>query len=179
MSCARTRKRKTSERDRDSRKRKNPRNEVHYDPPEPSSEDEKERFFVIEKLLDRRINQSDGQEEFLVRWLNYTKDWDTWEPRAEVERNASDMVKNFNRQDRPCDNDLHCICHRPYKFDQGGMIQCFNCYTWFHFKCIEMNMEQANLCLRYYCTNCMKADGHLKILYKTPRAERFYSTRRN
>lgn len=175
MSCARTRKRKSP--DPDSRKRKNPRNEVRYEPPDTSVEEEKERFFVIEKLLDRRINDVTGQEEFLVRWLNYNEDWDTWEPRGEVERNSSDMIKNFDRQDRHSDNDLHCICQKPYKFDQGGMIQCFNCYTWFHFSCIEMNMEQANLCLRYYCASCIRMDARLKTIYKTIRAERFYSTR--
>lgn len=130
---------------------------------------------MIEKLLERRINNETDKEEYLVRWKNYSPEWDTWEPRAEIEKNALDMIKNFGSQDRACDNDQHCTCRRPYKFDQGGMIQCFNCYIWFHFGCINMNMEQANLCLRYYCVKCLEANPSWKVLYKTARAQNFYS----
>lgn len=169
-------KRKNQALDCDSRKRRNPSNEIHREPPSSSQEDEEDRFFVMEKLLDRRLNKRTGKEEFLVRWQNYSPEHDTWEPRAEIERNAMDMVRNFSRQDKACDNDQHCICRRPYKFDQGGMIQCFSCYIWYHFSCIKMNLDEANHCLRYYCDKCREKDSTFRILYKSRQAARFYSS---
>lgn len=124
------------------------------------SEDE-ERFFVVEKLLKKRIYK--GREEYLVRWLNYPPEEDTWEPRSELEVNSIDLIIDFNKEPpREETNRLHCICHKTYKFDQGGMIQCFNCLTWYHFSCIKMNMEEANSFARYYCVDCRKINPKLK-----------------
>lgn len=136
-------------------------------PKEPEDED---RFFVIEKLLDKRYNKH-GYEEYLVRWQNYSPDWDSWEPRHEIERNSLDMVLEYNRIHRgdEADDDsmtLHCICRKPYRFEDGGMIQCYNCYSWFHFSCLEMNMEEANLYAKYYCDDCRRINSTLKNMIK-------------
>ena len=44
--------------------------------------------------------------------------------------------------------ELFCECRMPETYD--NMIQCDQCYTWFHIKC--MNLQ----CIpnEWYCTNC-------------------------
>lgn len=122
------------------------------------------RFYVIEKLLDKRFNQ--GQEEYLVRWQNYSPEWDSWEPRIELERNAREMILDFNNSLERDKETLHCICRRPYHFEHGGMIQCFNCLDWFHFTCIEIDMEQANSYAKYYCEDCQRANPTFRNMLK-------------
>lgn len=165
---------KTTCRRKDCRRRRKPDNEVKRDInfikfQQPIDED---RFYVIEKLLSKRYDQ-DGNEEYLVRWQNYPPEWDSWEPRQELERNSLDMINEFNRTSDPnnCREQLHCICKQPYRFDQGGMIQCFNCHQWFHFKCLNMNMEEANSYAKYNCQDCLNANPNLKNLIKLEKLE--------
>ena len=125
-----------------------------------------DRFYVIERLLDKRY--VNGREEYLVRWQNYPPEWDSWEPRVELDRNSKDLVDEYNRpRDTYGDDDeLHCICRRPYRFEQGGMIQCFNCRVWYHFSCMAMNMAQANAFAKWNCSDCVQANPILKNLIK-------------
>lgn len=124
-----------------------------------------DRFYVIEKLLDKRFVA--GREEYLVRWQNYPPEWDSWEPRTELERNAIDMIREFNNMPGPSTDDQpRCICRRPYRFDQGGLIQCVNCHEWYHFTCLKMNMAEANAYSKWHCSDCMDANPSLKNLIK-------------
>lgn len=119
---------------------------------------------MIEKLLRRRKKPGGGGgEEYLVRWKNYPPSEDSWEPREELERNSIDLINEFNRIERdPYEQaELHCLCLRPYKFDQGGMIQCNQCCIWYHFTCLGINMEQANLLAAFYCPECKKKNPSL------------------
>lgn len=118
---------------------------------------EQNKFFVIEKLLDKRYNEN-GYDEYLVRWQSYSSDWDSWEPEYEIERNSWHMISEYNRNLHQSseDNRLYCICQRPYRFENGGMIQCINCFNWFHFECIQMSLELANSLSRYDCEECKK-----------------------
>lgn len=127
---------------------------------------DEDRFYVIEKILNKRF--VDDREEYLVRWQNYPPEWDSWEPRIELERNALDMINEYNRIREPdeAQDKLHCICKRPYRFDQGGMIQCNNCLEWFHFKCLAMNMAEANAYAKWNCHDCFRANPNLKNLIK-------------
>lgn len=167
------RKRRSNSR-RDSRKRRNPKNEIKFKIiPEP---DDQDRFFVIEKLLDKKIDER-GAEQYLVRWQNYPPEYDSWEPRAELQINASDMIQEYNRipqSDRQA-LELHCICKLPYRFDQGGMIQCYHCKTWYHFNCLGINMEEANSYSLWFCTQCKASDPQKKNMFKPTKSNAFYS----
>lgn len=112
-------------------------------------------FWVIECLLDKRV-RPDGGEEYLVHWEGFNHDSDTWESREELEKNATAMVHEFERIYDPVlsSDKAHCICKRPYRFEQGGMIQCYNCIEWFHFKCLRMSIAEANSYRRFYCLAC-------------------------
>ena len=142
----------------------------------PLERQDEDRFYVVEKLLDRRHNQDTGREEYLVRWQNYPPEWDSWEPRTELERNALDMVNEFDRTSTSQFQDfqLHCICRQPYRFDQGGMIQCFHCHTWYHFKCLHMDMEEANSYAKYYCHECKRMNPGFKSMVKIEKLTTFY-----
>lgn len=161
----------------DSRRRRIPKSEFKHKPmpQEPHDED---RFYVIEQLLDKRYT-ANGGEEYLVRWQNYNSDWDSWEPRKEIERNALAMINEYNRFHN-CPNfdadpnQLHCICQRPYKFEDGGMIQCFYCLEWYHFACLQMNMEEANSYAKYYCSDCKRSNPRLKCMIKGEKLTTFY-----
>ena len=141
--------------------RRRPECEIQREPfRQPENES---RFFVIDRLLEKRRNAETGQEEYLVRWKNYSPEWDTWEPSGELELNASDMINEFNRVPQAhYDDELHCTCRQPYRFEQGGMIQCNHCHRWFHFVCIGMDMEEANSCQSYSCQQCRPTTGPAK-----------------
>lgn len=133
---------------------------------------EKDRFYVVEKILAKRPDDK-GNMEYLVRWQNYPPQWDTWEPFDELKNNCIDMINEFNGiidPNRSTREDLsHCICKEPYRFDSGGMIQCYQCNTWFHFRCLKMNMEQANAYARYFCEPCLAKNPQFKNLIKSDR----------
>jgi hypothetical protein len=117
-------------------------------------DEDPDRFFIIEALLDKRCDRN-GNEEYLVRWQNYPPEYDSWEPRAELEQNSMDMINDFNNEQPKTDKQqLHCICRRPYTAKSGGMIQCFTCTEWYHFSCINMNMAEANSFARWHCDRC-------------------------
>lgn len=157
-------------------RRRNPRNEFKHKKM-PQTQPDEDRFFVIEKLLDKRYNHEFCYHEYLVRWQNYPPDWDSWEPAHELERNSLDLINEFNKIGRDDQEyrELHCTCRRPYRFDQGGMIQCFNCLTWFHFSCLGMNMEEANSFAKYYCDDCRLKNPTFKNMYKEKTVVHFYS----
>lgn len=142
--------------------------------PEP---EDSNRFFVIEKLLEKRFNNELNRIEYLVRWKNYPPSEDSWEPVDELSINASAMVKEFESgqvQLDTNDSQLHCLCRRPYDFRDGGMVQCSNCFIWYHFNCIKMNMEDANSYLRFYCKPCRQINPILKCKLKPEKAKLFY-----
>lgn len=116
-----------------------------------------DEFYIIEALLDKRLDPY-GREEYLVRWQDYPPECDTWEPRAELERNAIHMLKAFNNQEEYSSMgemlELHCVCQIPYKAGDGAMIQCFTCSEWFHFQCIGMDLADANSYTEWHCYPC-------------------------
>lgn len=130
------------------------------------NDDDEERFYVIEKLLDKRSN-AQGVEEYKVRWQNYPPEYDSWEPRSELEKNAIDMINAYNNIPQPELSDTkHCICKRAYAPGKGAMIQCSTCETWYHFSCIDLNLYEANCYARYHCKNCREKDSRLKCMVK-------------
>lgn len=141
-------------------------------------EEDKDRFFIVEALLDKRYDLK-GEEEYLVRWLNYPPEFDTWEPRAELEQNSLAMINEFNNVDHlnTSDQELHCICQRPYKARDGGMIQCFTCSGWYHFTCLEMNMFEANSYARWHCDKC-RATHNLKNAIKREKVDALFGNTR-
>lgn len=160
----------------DGRRGRNPKNEIRTREVPQTEPDDSDRFFVIEKFLDKRFNQEQNQHEYLVRWLNYPPEWDSWEPEIELERNSRDLLDTFNNIKREEDeyNQTHCICHKPYRFDEGGMIQCQCCLVWFHFKCLNLNMEEANSLECYFCDPCRQLNPSLKNRSKKDKRVSFY-----
>lgn len=113
-----------------------------------------EAFYVIERLLDKRITE-DNREEYLVKWRGWPSDWDSWEPREELEINANAMINEYNRIPEPSSTEVkHCICQQPYRFENGGMIQCAYCIQWFHFDCLNISLIDANRIEEFYCQRC-------------------------
>lgn len=169
MASKRTKKRKPTNRPSkrqitkaDTRKRKNPEQIIHFPVPQEPLDDE--RFFVIERLLDKRCSR--GFEEFLVRWKNYPPEYDSWEPRQEIEKNSQHLIQIFNGELANEDQRLYCICKRKYRLDQGGMIQCNTCSNWYHFDCLGMNMEEVNSYYKYFCNDCRSIDPTLESIIK-------------
>ena len=51
-------------------------------------------YYVIEKLLSRRTSQ--GQTQYLVRWLGYGPEHDVWYDITNLD-SAKDLVNRYNR----------------------------------------------------------------------------------
>lgn len=154
----------------DTRKRKNHEQIIRFLPPqEPIDQD---RIYVIDKLLDKRI--SSGKEEYLVSWKNYSEEYNTWESRDEIEKNALDLVKEFNGESNEEDQNLYCICKRKYQLNQGAMIQCFTCSNWYHFDCLGLNMEEVNSYAKYHCNDCRSIDPALENAIKPEKLTTHY-----
>ena len=60
-----------------------------------STPDGEEPLYEIDKLIDRKT--VNGQDFYLVRWLGYDEDEDTWEPRTSLERDAMDALEEFHK----------------------------------------------------------------------------------
>ena len=53
-----------------------------------------QRSFLIEKFLDKRTHK--GRIQYLVKWKDYDKSYDSWEPRTELMKTHPDVVKQFD-----------------------------------------------------------------------------------
>lgn len=135
-------------------------------------------FYVVESLLEKS-RTSDGKEEYLVKWRDWSPSWNTWEPAEELEKYCKDMVDEFNDSNKSTPDEMrYCICQKPYRFDDGGMIQCRYCLNWFHFSCLKMSLVEANDYQVYYCDRCHDANPALKSVrdsaVKATRAPSFF-----
>jgi chromobox protein 1 len=59
--------------------------------------DGEEPLYEIERLIDHR--KIGNKEEYLVCWLGYDEDEDTWEPRSSLEETAMDAITEYHRYD--------------------------------------------------------------------------------
>lgn len=111
-------------------------------------------FWVIESLLDRR--ERNGKVEYYVHWQGFNHNWDTWEPREELLINAMAMVCEYDRIAEPTYdvNAKHCLCKKPYRFEDGAMIQCNGCKKWYHFTCLKLTAKDANSLQYFLCKLC-------------------------
>lgn len=80
--------------------------QVKLEPVDEPHEDEEsvmgEGEFIVERILakEKLFNQA-GQESgdgFLVRWLGYGPEYDTWEPRVGLEQGSGQMLRQFEAQ---------------------------------------------------------------------------------
>jgi hypothetical protein len=55
--------------------------------------DDDEPEYEIEQLVNHKT--VDGKDFYLVRWKGYDQDEDTWEPREELEENASEILADY------------------------------------------------------------------------------------
>ncbi|KAL1801814.1 hypothetical protein ACET3Z_030461 [Daucus carota] len=49
---------------------------------------------------------------------------------------------------------VYCKCEMPYNPDDL-MVQCEDCSDWFHPKCIDMTIEDAQKIEHFFCQNCL------------------------
>lgn len=133
-------------------------------------------IWVVESLLSKEIS-GDGIEGYWVRWDGFSEEWDTWEPRSELEKNSAVLVAQFERINEPDldTSERHCVCQRPYRTEDGAMIQCGYCYRWFHFKCLNITVIRANQFKAFFCSECEYRNPSTKTKYKESLATRFSS----
>jgi hypothetical protein len=55
--------------------------------------DDEEPEYEIEQLVNHKTVE--GKDFYLVRWKGYDQDEDTWEPREELEENASEILADY------------------------------------------------------------------------------------
>lgn len=123
-------------------------------------------YYIVEKINGKRFNESRNEFEYLVKWLHYTDEFNSWEPQSELEQTCKTLLDNFEGNTIQESTELHCICKQPYKFDDGAMIQCLHCMTWYHFKCIGLHLGVANRLSRWYCEPCRTLDSTKTIQFK-------------
>lgn len=163
----------------EERKKKKRKNEKRVSEELKRLIDDPETKWIVEKILKKELNE-DGKEGYWVRWEGFSEEWDTWEPRDELERNAKALVAQFeNLNDPDLDTaDQHCICRKPYRPEDGAMIQCYYCLTWFHFKCLEIDVVKANNFIKFYCEGCEQRNPYANTKYKNivdEKCDPFYS----
>lgn len=52
------------------------------------------------------------------------------------------------------DDALYCICRRRQDDIEGGMIACDRCDQWYHYRCMEITEDDAELVDRFVCPPC-------------------------
>lgn len=63
------------------------------------------------------------------------------------------------------DNALYCICQRRQGDVEGGMIMCDRCEQWYHYRCMDITEDDAELVDQFICPPCHQVTGE-KTTYK-------------
>merc|ERR1712176_948829 len=67
-----------------------------WDPIKTDSESEEEEY-EVEKIVAARFVKK--KRQYLVKWVNYAEEWNTWEPIENLE-GSHELVEDFNRRER-------------------------------------------------------------------------------
>ena len=61
--------------------------------PEPTAQEGEERFYEVERLVSKKVLKK--RVKYLVKWVGYSEEWNTWEYASNINTNASNMVREF------------------------------------------------------------------------------------
>ena len=67
-----------------------------WDPIKTDSESEEEEY-EVEKIVAARFVKK--KRQYLVKWVNYAEEWNTWEPIENLE-GSHELVEDFNKRER-------------------------------------------------------------------------------
>ena len=68
----------------------------HRSPPPPLIDSNGEKRYIVERILDHRLH--DGRVECLVKWLGYSHDESSWEPRDVLQEDVPEIVLAYEKQ---------------------------------------------------------------------------------
>jgi len=108
--------------------------------------------YIINQILDKRVTR--GQIEYLVSWVGYGLEESTWEPKSSLEKASPLLVQQVEMAQMICKypGEKYCICNG---IDNGSpMIQCDYCMEWFHYSCLNLNANSAELEEIWKCVKC-------------------------
>ncbi|CCW64045.1 unnamed protein product, partial [Phytomonas sp. EM1] len=55
-------------------------------------------YYVVERLLDRRVRDEDGTIEYKVHWKGYDDERETWEPRSNLLENCTEAMQDIDQK---------------------------------------------------------------------------------
>ena len=64
------------------------------------------------------------------------------------------------------DTTLYCTCQRRQDDVEGGMIMCDRCEQWYHYRCMRITEDDAELVDQFICPPCNAVTGQ-QTTYKT------------
>lgn len=110
-----------------------------------------EKQFDVDRVLDREIRN--GKVFYRVSWKGYDITESTWEPRSSLITDVPYLVKQVETaQKLDTAWRKYCICKG---FDDGSvMMNCDDCYEWFHPSCLGIDPKDIDSSERWYCLNC-------------------------
>ncbi|SPO20115.1 uncharacterized protein UTRI_00511_B [Ustilago trichophora] len=68
-------------------------------------------------------------------------------------------IKAADEEEEEEDNALYCICQRRQDDVEGGMIMCDRCEQWYHYRCMGITEDDAELVDQFICPPCHEVTG--------------------
>ena len=103
------------------------------------------------------------QQELLTQQEDNSSPRTESKEQTKSEGNGGETENTSPPQKKGKKRKLYCLCRKPYKRSEGGMVRCDQCKDWFHFFCVGQTEESVRDINIYTCPGGEPVGGPVHV----------------